>query len=133
MKSRDKKYYTLYLSNSDTPSAFGTNRECAEMLGVKLGDFISMICRIKKGIVFKWTLVVEDEKGHVKTYKATKKRKKVKPPKPKIKYDDNFRTNVYNMYKNGMTYYAIGKKMNMNQGCVRAIVKKYEKDHNLTS
>lgn len=57
---RNKKY-TVYDNRTDFPVIVGGNAyECCEAMGIKPDSFRSLVCRAKKGINKRWTIIEED-------------------------------------------------------------------------
>ena len=55
------KRYTVYDNRTDFPVIVGGNAyECCEAMGIKPDSFRSLVCRAKKGINKRWTIVEED-------------------------------------------------------------------------
>ena len=44
------KYYSVYDSKTETMIAFGTSKECAEKLGIKVESFYYAISRQNRGV-----------------------------------------------------------------------------------
>lgn len=65
-----RKYYTVYLRETDEVIAHGTSRECAAIMGKSLNCFHSMVSKTLKGKHNKYDILVEpldfteDDKGY---------------------------------------------------------------------
>ena len=57
-----RKYYTVYLRETDEVIAYGTGRECAAMMRKSLNCFHSMVSKTKKGKQNKYDVLVEEYK-----------------------------------------------------------------------
>ena len=54
------KRYTVYLNKTEEVIAFGTAKECAEIMGRSVKTFYETVGRCRSGKVKKYTFVVED-------------------------------------------------------------------------
>lgn len=52
-------WYTFYNAEDDEILAIGRSYECANRLGVNFKDFPSLVRKIKKGAIKKYTIVIE--------------------------------------------------------------------------
>lgn len=57
---RPHKLYTIYKKNSDELLAFGSAKECADRLGMKIDSFYSAVTRARKGQREKYNIFVEE-------------------------------------------------------------------------
>lgn len=53
-------WYTVYKANDDAVAACGDAKDCAKALGITLSSFRCMICRSRKGLTKRYTVLVEE-------------------------------------------------------------------------
>ncbi len=63
-KDRSKYYYTVYLEKTDKVVAFGTARQCAEMMGITYEHFQSLVSKWRHGKRMKHTFIIEELPEH---------------------------------------------------------------------